>query len=79
MSTSRRHCARKGIFVSQTSVAAGPWRSLLPVFAACAAIGLQAGVALPLIPLALEKQGVHKLTIGIITAAWAIGMLMTAP
>ena len=80
MSRSRRRCGRKAICVSPISVgAAGSWRSLLPVFAACAAIGLQAGVALPLIPLALEKQGVHKLTIGIITAAWAVGMLVTAP
>ncbi len=60
-----------------TAVASGPWRSLLPVFAACAAIGLQAGVALPLVPLALERQGHDKLTIGIVAAAWAIGMLTT--
>jgi hypothetical protein len=43
-----------------------------------AAIGLQAGVALPLVPLALERQGHDKLTIGIVAAAWAIGMLATA-
>jgi MFS family permease len=54
------------------------WRSLLPVFAACAAIGLQSGVALPLVPLALERQGADKLTIGIVSAGWAIGMLVTA-
>ena len=42
---------------SQT-VAVGPWRSLLPVFAACGAIGLQAGVALPLVPLALLARSV---------------------
>ena len=59
--------------------AVGPWRSLLPVFAACAAIGLQAGVALPLVPLALDRQGADKLTIGIVAAAWGIGMLLTAP
>jgi hypothetical protein len=51
------------------------WRALLPVFAACAAIGLQSGVALPLVPLALEREGVDKLTIGVVTACWAIGML----
>ena len=51
------------------------WRTLLPVFAACAAIGLQAGVALPLVPLALEREGFDKLTIGIVTATWGIGML----
>ena len=61
------------------AVAAGPWRSLLPVFAACAAIGLQAGVAMPLVPLALERRGVDKFTIGIVAAAWAVGMLLTAP
>jgi MFS family permease len=45
------------------------------VFAACAAIGLQAGVGMPLVPLALEQQGHDKLTIGIVSACWAIGML----
>ena len=59
-------------------MALSPWRPLLPVFAACAAIGLQAGVALPLVPLALERQGADKLTIGVVGAAWAIGMLATA-
>ena len=58
-----------------SSTAAGPWRALLPVFAACAAIGLQVGVALPLVPLALERQGADHLTIGIVSAAWALGML----
>ena len=62
---------------SSTS-AANPWRSLLPVFAACAAIGLQAGVAMPLVPLALERQGADKLTIGIVAAGWGLGMLATA-
>lgn len=61
------------------AVAAGLWRSLLPVFAACAAIGLQAGVAMPLVPLALERRGVDKFTIGVVAAAWAVGMLLTAP
>jgi MFS family permease len=51
---------------------------LLPVFASCGAIGLQVGVALPLIPLALERQGADRLTIGIVGAAWGIGMLATA-
>ncbi len=55
------------------------WRALLPVFAACGAIGLQAGVALPLVPLALERRGIDKFTIGIVAAAWAVGMLLTAP
>src|SRR5260370_35111910 len=58
--------------------APSPWRSLLPVFAACAAIGLQAGVALPLVPLALERQGVDRLTIGIFSAAGGGGKLATA-
>jgi MFS family permease len=53
------------------------WRLLLPVFAACAAIGLQAGVAMPLVPLALERRGVDNLTIGIVAAAWGVGMLAT--
>ena len=54
----------------------GHWRALLPVFAACAAIGLQAGIGMPLVPLALEQQGFDKLTIGIVSAAWPIGMLV---
>lgn len=62
--------------MSPNSADAGSsWRALLPVFAACAAIGLQAGVALPLVPLALERQGTDKLTIGVVTALWAVGML----
>jgi MFS family permease len=62
--------------VSPSNTAAvNPWRALLPVFAACAAIGLQAGAAIPLVPLALERQGVDKLTIGIVGAAWGVGML----
>jgi MFS family permease len=61
-----------------SAVAANPWRSLVPVFAACAAIGLQAGVAMPLVPLALERRGADNLTIGVIAAAWGIGMLATA-
>jgi MFS family permease len=63
---------------SPAESAANPWRPLLPVFAACGAIGLQVGVALPLVPLALERQGADKLTIGVVAAAWAIGMLATA-
>jgi MFS family permease len=66
---------RKAISVSPSSSAAGPWRALLPVFAACAAIGLQVGVALPLVPLALERQGSDNFTIGIVSAAWPLGML----
>ena len=33
---------------------------------------------MPLVPLALERQGADNLTIGIVSAAWAIGMLATA-
>jgi MFS family permease len=63
---------------ASAAAATGPLRSLLPVFAACAAIGLQVGVALPLVPLALERQGADNLTIGIVAAGWGIGMLATA-
>jgi MFS family permease len=63
--------------VSPTSPAiAQPRRTLIPVFAACAAIGLQAGVGMPLVPLALEQQGESKLVIGIVSACWPIGMLV---
>ena len=58
-----------------SAATANPWRTLLPVFAACAAIGLQAGVAMPLVPLALERDGADKFTIGLVSAAWAVGML----
>jgi MFS family permease len=58
-----------------SSAVPSPWRTLVPVFAACAAIGLQAGVAIPLVPLALERQGADKFTIGVVSAAWAVGML----
>ena len=49
--------------------------TLIPVFAACAAIGLQAGVNIPIVPLALEQQGHDKFTIGAVSAMWAVGML----
>src|SRR5258708_32004326 len=76
---SRRPSVPRAVCVSPNSaVAANPWRALFPVFAACGAIGLQVGVALPLVPLALERQGADKLTIGVVAAAWAIGMLATA-
>ncbi len=58
-----------------STAAPGSWRGLIPIFAACMAMGLQAGAALPLVPLTLDRQGVDKLTIGIVTATWAIGML----
>jgi len=61
--------------VSPSSTAKNPWRALLPVFLACAAIGLQSGVAIPLVPLALERRGEDHFTIGVISAAWGIGML----
>ena len=61
---------------SSAAVAGNPWRRLIPVFIACAVIGLQGGVAIPLVPLALEQQGTDKFTIGVVTAAWPIGMLV---
>jgi MFS family permease len=54
-------------------------RPLVPILAACAAAGLLAGTSWPLVPLALERQGVDKAVIGIIAAAWGIGMILTAP
>jgi len=62
--------------VSPSSPAVARQRhTLIPVFAACAAIGLQAGVNIPIVPLALEQQGHDKLTIGAVSAMWAVGML----
>lgn len=54
-------------------------RPLVPILAACAAAGLLAGTSWPLVPLALEHQGVDKAAIGVIAAAWGVGMLLTAP
>ena len=44
--------------------AAAPSRSLLPIYLCCLAFGLQAGTGMPLVPLALERQGVDNLGIG---------------
>jgi MFS family permease len=54
-------------------------RPLVPILAACAAAGLLAGTSWPLVPLALERQGIDKAVIGVIAAAWGMGMLLTAP
>ena len=64
--------------MSSSSVAAAPWRALLPVYVACLAFGVQVGAALPLVPLALERRGVDNFTIGVVSAAWGIGMISTA-
>ena len=64
-------CGKRSGDDRRAMTAQSPWRALLPVFAACAAIGLQAGVAMPLVPLALERQGADNLTIGIVSAGWA--------
>lgn len=64
--------------MSSNSVVAAPWRALLPVYAACLAFGVQVGAALPLVPLALERRGVDNFTIGLVSAAWGIGMISTA-
>ncbi len=60
------------------AVAAALWRPLLPVYVACFAFGLQAGTGMPLVPLALEHRGVDNFVIGIVSAAWGIGMIATA-
>jgi MFS family permease len=64
--------------MSSNSVIAAPWRALLPVYVACLAFGVQVGAALPLVPLALERRGVDNFTIGLVSAAWGIGMISTA-
>jgi MFS family permease len=64
--------------MSSNSVVAAPWRALLPVYVACLAFGVQVGAALPLVPLALERRGVDNFTIGLVSAAWGIGMISTA-
>lgn len=64
--------------VSPPAAATATMRSLLPIYLCCLAFGLQAGTGMPLVPLALEQQGVDKLGIGIVASAWGIGMLATA-
>ena len=61
-----------------TASPALPNRSLLPIYLCCLAFGVQAGTGMPLVPLALERQGVDNLGIGIVASAWGIGMLATA-
>ena len=53
-------------------------RSLVPIYLCCLAFGLQVGTGMPLVPLALERQGADNLTIGIVSMAWGIGMIATA-
>lgn len=64
--------------MSPTSALGGPARPLLPIYLCCLAFGLQAGTGMPLVPLALEHRGSDNLTIGIVSAAWAVGMIATA-
>src|SRR3954468_18905481 len=57
---------------------AAPWRHLLPVYLSCLGYGVQAGAAMPLVPLALEHRGVDNVTIGLVEAVWGLGMIATA-
>jgi MFS family permease len=58
--------------------AAAGRRSLLPIYLTCLGYGVQAGTAMPLVPLALEHRGVDTITIGLVEAVWGIGMIATA-
>jgi MFS family permease len=60
-------------------VTAAPLRRLLPVYLSCFGYGVQAGAAMPLVPLALQHRGVDNVTIGLVEAVWGIGMIATAP
>ena len=53
-------------------------QSLLPVYLSCLGYGVQAGAAMPLVPLALEHRGIDTVTIGLVEAVWGIGMIATA-
>ena len=53
-------------------------QSLLPVYLSCLGYGVQAGAAMPLVPLALEHRGIDTVTIGLVEAAWGVGMIATA-
>jgi MFS family permease len=55
-----------------------PWQRLLPVYLSCFGYGVQAGAAMPLVPLALEHRGIDNVTIGLVEAVWGIGMIATA-
>jgi MFS family permease len=55
-----------------------PLRVLLPIYLTCLGYGVQAGTALPLVPLALEHRGVDNVTIGLVEAVWGIGMIGSA-
>jgi MFS family permease len=58
---------------------ATPLRRLLPVYLSCLGYGVQAGAAMPLVPLALEHRGIDNVTIGLVEAVWGVGMIITAP
>lgn len=64
--------------MSRNDAVAVARRPLVPILLASAASGLLAGTGWPLIPLALERQGTDKLAIGIVSAAWGMGMLIAA-
>jgi len=53
-------------------------RRLLPVYLSCLGYGVQAGAAMPLVPLALQHHGIDNVTIGMVEAAWGVGMIATA-
>lgn len=53
-------------------------RALFPIYLTCLGYGIQAGTAMPLIPLALEQRGVDNVTIGLVEAVWGIGMIASA-
>lgn len=53
-------------------------KALLPIYLTCLGYGVQAGTAMPLVPLALEQRGVDNVTIGLVEAVWGIGMIASA-
>jgi len=60
---------------SRQDITAGPLRRRLPVYLSCFGYGVQAGAAMPLVPLALQHRGVDNVTIGLVEAAWGVGMI----
>lgn len=54
------------------------WRALLPIYLSCLGYGVQAGAGMPLVPLALQQRGIDNVTIGLVEAAWGVGMIVTA-
>ena len=55
------------------------WRALAPIMLTSTLVGMTFSLALPLLSLALEREGADTLTIGLNTAAGGLGIFLVAP